>query len=199
MFSVVGNKPTIQFVFAPYHMSKPSKEAALKPFKDQQLLINAALEMAITHQSSRPAMLEYGGLKVLISIPDKKTVATCSYATWYAGELRKITTVPSVICMSNSPYIWYCAKQIPMIVLRSYAGGALYPEELSKAAFGESWDGVPFYEYTHILFGDKHYLQSIISIKQKRLLKEAAIAEKWSTRAQEYVTTRIDQILVNNK
>lgn len=63
-------------------------------------------------------------------------------------------------------------------ILESYTGAIKVPNQFGKKVFNN--DVIPFTKYTHLLYGDKYYLKSLITAKQKRELREIATREHWS-------------------
>lgn len=63
-------------------------------------------------------------------------------------------------------------------ILESYTGAIKSPNQFGQKVFNN--DVIPFTKYTHLLYGDKYYLKSLITTKQKRELREVATREHWS-------------------
>lgn len=63
-------------------------------------------------------------------------------------------------------------------ILESYTGAIKVQKQFGKKVFNN--DVVPFSKYTHLLYGDKYYLKSLIPIKVKKQITELATKEHWS-------------------
>ena len=189
-------KITIQYFMADYRRGKTTgKLRELNPKSTPEYVACDGLLRAQVSLHGKHSAFEMNGVKVRVDLLDKFNT---SIADWYLHCQRRISLAPSVICLTSSPIIMYNAYKIPFILIRSYNGGFRYRDELSQAVFGNAWQDVPFFEYTHTLFGDKKLFASVLSITIKKRIREQAIAQNWIKLSHSNITLKIKQIIKEN-
>ena len=80
-------------------------------------------------------------------------------------------------------------------LLESYTGNLKNVKQFGKKVFNN--EIVPFNKYTHLLFGDKWYLKSPLSLKDKRNVLSCAEREHWSILSDRDILAKLVNLLPN--
>lgn len=118
---------------------------------------------------------------VICSVPEH-----CLGQQWPHKELLKdlVTTQDGiryrkVLMVSHVPLDFHLYRTFAdFSLLESFTGAIKQPKQFGKKVFGD--DAIPFNKYTHLLLGDKWYLEPQIKGAAKKTLKEMALRQRWS-------------------
>lgn len=99
------------------------------------------------------------------------------FSDLYSHE--KSITYRRVLMISHVPLDFHLYKHFKDFnILESYTGNIKTVKDLGKKVFSD--DFVPFNKYTHLLFGDKWYINGFLKTSDKRRVKELAKEQKWA-------------------
>ena len=80
-------------------------------------------------------------------------------------------------------------------LLESYTGSLKSVKQFGKKVFND--ENIPFNKYTHLLFGDKWYLKSLLSRKEKQTILAHAEKEHWFIISNKEMKAKLINILPN--
>lgn len=114
------------------------------------------------------------------------TVGSKKNHTWPHKDLLKdIMTneensqYSSVLMISHVPVDFHLYKYFKeFTILESYTGAMKQKKDLGKKVFHDN--NIPFNKYTHLLLGDKWYLNALAPAKMKSQMKKEAISHHWN-------------------
>jgi len=101
-----------------------------------------------------------------------------------------------ILLLSHMPYSYHLTGFYPdMHLIYSHTGEIHDRSVLPKKVFKHG--DIPFYNSTHLFFGDSIFLKGIASNKQKKIAKQKAIDDSWITQQEAYVIFELEEILKN--
>ena len=84
----------------------------------------------------------------------------------------------SVLLISHVPLDFHLFRYFTHVqLIESFTGRMKDYKQLGMKVFNS--EVLPFNKYTHLLLGDKWYMQSLLTLKQKNMLKTVATRDKW--------------------
>lgn len=100
--------------------------------------------------------------------------------------LRNQKNTNTCLLVSHVPLDFHVTRWIKSInVLESYTGKIVDVKDLPSKVFKQL--DVPFNEYTHVMLGDKDFLQPVLKRKEKQRLIDLATSENWIIRTANYI------------
>lgn len=114
------------------------------------------------------------------------------YSRWPTESIKSNLYVPNrdrqkALLFTHMPIELHLDDYVDMRLLRSHTGEVVPPSNFSDIVFGEKYIPVPFNTVTHAYLGDTKIIIPKLKPKQKKVLLETAIAEKWRTRRLSYI------------
>lgn len=107
-------------------------------------------------------------------------------------EIKHIGNNHCVMMLSNHPVDYHVAPYCKaFMVVRSHTGDIVTSQNLNTFVFGKDTTEIPFNIYTHAILGDKVDVKSSINNEEKTTVIEAAEAEDWSVKTQEYIRDQL--------
>jgi len=105
--------------------------------------------------------------------------------------VKSMSSNREVMLLSNCPLDYHLALHTKRFYLiDSHTGNMRKYSELGNKVFPKR-EELPFNPATHLLFGDKDFVQSPLGIKNKRIIYDAAIAQKWRLATHETIVQRL--------
>lgn len=112
-----------------------------------------------------------------------------------AQELKNVMNEHSVVMVSHHAmdyHLWTACSQFKL--LDSYTGNVRKTEELGQKVFSNKF--LPFNRCLHAVLGDKEDIKPSISGNAKKDLFRVAEKERWDTKSENYIRTRLNQMHV---
>lgn len=197
---ITQREPTVVFYLNNYNrIPKPYIKDSLPKGTDERQAVCAQLCTEILN-SPPPNM--YEDTRVLYAFNHNESLLSKVSTIWksepwphktlvhdLSGSIPNLPHVTTMM-VSHIPLDFHLFRYFSNLQLvESYTGNMKMYNQLGKKVFGT--EDIPFNKYTHLLLGDKWYMQPIINAKQRNTLKEAAIREKWKLQPDKTILDRI--------
>ena len=205
---ITQREPTIVFYINNYNrIPKPYIKDNLPKGTDERQIVCEQLCKEILNT---PPPNMYEDTKVLFAFNQNESLLSRVSTIWKSDPWpHKVLVHDLSSSIPNLPYATtLMVSHIPLDfhlfryfhnlhLVESYTGNMKVYNQLGKKVFGN--EDIPFNKYTHLLLGDKWYMQPIIDPKQRNILKDTAVREKWKLQPDKTILDRIFRLQLVQK